>query len=97
MSTKSVAEKQLIKPGRTVLSSGPADRSFPQTHLMWRCVAPLLARDFTVIVPNLDPEDREKHLKFNQQASHVGEDGSVAGGSGVSQARYSRTCPCAES
>jgi hypothetical protein len=30
-------------------------------------------------------------------ASHVGEDRSMAGGSGVSQARYSRTCPCVES
>jgi hypothetical protein len=46
---------------------------------MWRCVAPLLARDFTVIMLNLDPEDREKRLKFNQPASHVGDDGSVAG------------------
>jgi hypothetical protein len=54
-------------------------------------------RLFTVIVPNLDPEDREKHLKFNQQASHVGEDGSVIGGAGVSQARYGRTYLYAES
>jgi haloacetate dehalogenase len=26
---------------------------FPQTHLMWRNVAPLLARDFTVICADL--------------------------------------------
>jgi haloacetate dehalogenase len=26
---------------------------FPQTHLMWRSVAPLLARDFTVICADL--------------------------------------------
>jgi haloacetate dehalogenase len=27
---------------------------FPQTHLMWRSVAPLLARNFTVIYGSLD-------------------------------------------
>lgn len=26
---------------------------FPQTHLMWRSVAPLLARHFTVVCPDL--------------------------------------------
>ena len=26
---------------------------FPQTHLMWRSVAPLLARDFTVVCADL--------------------------------------------
>jgi haloacetate dehalogenase len=26
---------------------------FPQTHLMWRSVAPLLAREFTVVCPDL--------------------------------------------
>src|SRR5262252_3351571 len=26
---------------------------FPQTHLMWRAVAPLLARDFTVVCADL--------------------------------------------
>src|SRR5256886_15717033 len=26
---------------------------FPETHLMWRAVAPLLAREFTVVCPDL--------------------------------------------
>jgi haloacetate dehalogenase len=26
---------------------------FPQTHLMWRSVAPMLARNFTVVCPDL--------------------------------------------
>jgi haloacetate dehalogenase len=36
--------------------SGPAVlllHGFPQTHLMWRRVAPLLARRFTVVCPDL--------------------------------------------
>ena len=35
--------------------------------------------------------------RLSYAASHVEDDRSVAGGSGVSQARYNRTCPCAES
>jgi haloacetate dehalogenase len=38
------------------IGSGPAVlllHGFPQAHLMWRCVAPLLARSFTVICADL--------------------------------------------
>src|SRR5690349_23676814 len=38
------------------LGSGPPLlllHGFPQTHLMWRSVAPLLARDFTVVCADL--------------------------------------------
>ena len=35
-------------PGAPILLHG-----FPQTHLMWRAVAPVLARDFTVVCADL--------------------------------------------
>src|SRR5439155_8061002 len=50
-----------IQPGETIIfvrsyGSGPPSlllHGFPQTHLMWRSVAPLLARNFTVICADL--------------------------------------------
>jgi haloacetate dehalogenase len=50
-----------IETGETTIylrraGSGPPVlllHGFPQTHLMWRGVAPLLARDFTVVCPDL--------------------------------------------
>ena len=50
-----------IRTGETTifvrhLGSGPPLlllHGFPQTHLMWRRVAPLLARDFTVVCADL--------------------------------------------
>src|SRR5438094_10063190 len=50
-----------VQPGETTIfvrrsGSGPAIlllHGFPQTHLMWRGVAPLLARHFTVVCADL--------------------------------------------
>ena len=48
---------------------------FPQTHLMWRSVAPLLARRFTVICPDLRgygrsgcPASRPDHAPYAKRA-----------------------------
>jgi haloacetate dehalogenase len=48
---------------------------FPQTHLMWRAVAPLLARRFTVICPDLRgygrsgcPPSRPDHAPYTKRA-----------------------------
>jgi haloacetate dehalogenase len=48
---------------------------FPQTHLMWRSVAPLLARQFTVICPDLRgygrsfcPASRPDHAPYSKRA-----------------------------
>ena len=58
--------------------SGPAVlllHGFPQTHLMWRYVAPLLARRFTVICPDLRgygrsgcPASRPDHAPYAKRA-----------------------------
>ena len=58
--------------------SGPAVlllHGFPQTHLMWRSVAPLLARAHTVICPDLRgygrsgcPSSRPDHAPFSKRA-----------------------------
>ncbi len=58
--------------------SGPALlllHGFPQTHLMWRSVAPLLARRFTVICPDLRgygrsgcPASRADHAPYAKRA-----------------------------
>jgi haloacetate dehalogenase len=52
------AEIQTGETGIFVRSYGPGPpvlllHGFPQTHLMWRSVAPLLARDFTVVCADL--------------------------------------------
>jgi len=48
---------------------------FPQTHLMWRSVAPLLAHSFTVICPDLRgygrsgcPPSRSDHAPYSKRA-----------------------------
>jgi len=58
--------------------SGPAVlllHGFPQTHLMWRRVAPLLARRFTVVCPDLRgygrsgcPSSRPDHAPYAKRA-----------------------------
>jgi haloacetate dehalogenase len=60
------------------IGSGPPVlllHGFPQTHLMWRSVAPLLARHFTVICPDLRgygrsgcPPSREDHAPYAKRA-----------------------------
>ncbi|WP_046214208.1 alpha/beta fold hydrolase [Paenibacillus wulumuqiensis] len=47
----------------------------PQTHMMWHAVAPLLARDFTVIMPDLrgyggssKPPTTEDHYPYSKRA-----------------------------
>src|SRR5437868_4534296 len=60
------------------LGSGPPVlllHGFPQTHLMWRLVAPLLARRFTVVCPDLRgygrsgcPRSREDHAPYAKRA-----------------------------
>jgi haloacetate dehalogenase len=60
------------------LGSGPAVlllHGFPQTHLMWRDVAPLLARRFTLICPDLRgygrsacPASRPDHAPYAKRA-----------------------------
>ena len=48
---------------------------FPQTHLMWRSVAPILARHFTVVCPDLRgygrsgcPKSAEDHAPYSKRA-----------------------------
>src|SRR5215469_4245906 len=48
---------------------------FPQTHLMWRNVAPILARDFTVVCADLRgygrsgcPPSRPDHEPYTKRA-----------------------------
>jgi haloacetate dehalogenase len=48
---------------------------FPQTHLMWRSVAPMLARNFTVVSPDLrgygrsgDPTSTPDHAPYAKRA-----------------------------
>ncbi|MFB2981038.1 alpha/beta fold hydrolase [Microseira sp. BLCC-F43] len=48
---------------------------YPQTHLMWHKIAPLLARDFTIIVPDLrgygdssKPEGGTNHINYSKRA-----------------------------
>ena len=48
---------------------------FPQTHLMWRSVAPLLAREFTVVCPDLRgygrsgcPDSTPDHAPYAKRA-----------------------------
>jgi haloacetate dehalogenase len=48
---------------------------YPQTHLMWHKVAPELARDFTLVVPDLrgygdssKPEDGDNHASYSKRA-----------------------------
>ena len=48
---------------------------FPQTHVMWRKVAPRLARDFTVVVPDLrgygdssKPPNSQDHAPYSKRA-----------------------------
>jgi haloacetate dehalogenase len=61
MSTLDDFEAADIQTGETSIftrwsGSGPPVlllHGFPQTHLMWRTVAPVLARDFTVVCPDL--------------------------------------------
>ncbi|WP_017812229.1 alpha/beta fold hydrolase [Paenibacillus shenyangensis] len=47
----------------------------PQTHMMWHAVAPLLARDFTVIMPDLrgygdssKPATTDNHFSYSKRA-----------------------------
>src|SRR5690349_14091863 len=46
----------------------------PQTHMMWHAIAPLLARDFTVIAPDLrgygessKPESAPDHMPYSKR------------------------------
>src|SRR5918995_6726328 len=72
-----------IQTGETTIfvrsyGSGPPIlllHGFPQTHLMWRDVAPLLARRFTVICPDLRgygrsgcPASRPDHAPYAKRA-----------------------------
>lgn len=48
---------------------------YPQTHLMWHKLAPLLAKDFTVIMPDLrgygdssKPESDTQHTPYSKRA-----------------------------
>ena len=48
---------------------------YPQTHVMWHKIAPLLARDFTVVVPDLrgygdsgKPHGDPEHLNYSKRA-----------------------------
>src|SRR5579864_7607317 len=48
---------------------------YPQTHVMWRKVAPRLARDFTVVVPDLrgygdssKPPAGENFINYSKRA-----------------------------
>ena len=48
---------------------------YPQTHLMWHKIAPLLARDFTVVLPDLrgygdssKPEGGTDHINYSKRA-----------------------------
>nr|WP_307145949.1 alpha/beta hydrolase [Rhizobium tibeticum] len=62
----------------TVAGSGPAVlllHGFPETHLMWRDVAPLLAREFTVICADLRgygasacPSSTSDHVPYSKRA-----------------------------
>src|SRR2546425_9644334 len=49
---------------------------YPETHLMWHKVAPRLAEDFTVVVPDLrgygdssKPSDGENHFGYSKRAT----------------------------
>ena len=48
---------------------------YPQTHLMWRKIAPQLARNFTVVAPDLrgygdssKPTEGENHIGYSKRA-----------------------------
>ena len=48
---------------------------YPETHLMWHKIAPQLAREFTVIVPDLrgygdssKPESDPEHYNYSKRA-----------------------------
>ncbi len=48
---------------------------YPQTHLMWHKVAPALAKDFTVVVPDLrgygesgKPKTTDDHFPYSKRA-----------------------------
>ena len=48
---------------------------YPQTHLMWHKVAPLLVQDFTVVVPDLrgygesaKPKTSDDHFPYSKRA-----------------------------
>ncbi len=51
---------------------------FPETHLMWRSVAPQLAKEFTVLCPDLRgyggsgcPSSDERHTPYSKRAMAV--------------------------
>jgi len=74
--------KEIETPGTTIFlrqaGSGPAVlllHGFPETHLMWRKVAPLLARRFTVVCADLRgygrsgcPASRPDHTPYAKRA-----------------------------
>ena len=48
---------------------------YPQTHVMWHKIAPMLANDFTVVVPDLrgygdsgKPHGDPEHLNYSKRA-----------------------------
>src|ERR1700749_4194710 len=71
--TISGAEIKLVTGG-----SGPALlllHGYPQTHVMWRKVAPRLAQDFTVVIPDLrgygdssKPRAGESFINYSKRA-----------------------------
>jgi haloacetate dehalogenase len=76
-------EDEMIDTGEATLrvrrtGSGPPVlllHGYPQTHVMWHRVAPLLAREFTVVVPDLrgygdssKPETTPDHEPYSKRA-----------------------------
>jgi haloacetate dehalogenase len=76
-------ETQMVDTGEAILrvrhgGHGPPIlllHGYPQTHAMWHKVAPLLARDFTVVAPDLrgygdssKPETTKDHEPYSKRA-----------------------------
>src|SRR3989442_8450098 len=97
-----------IQTGETIIfvrsyGSGPPIlllHGFPQTHLMWRSVAPLLARNFTVICADLRgygrsgcPVSTPDHAPYAKRA--MAQD-MVTVMERLGFSRFPRSCPATE-